>query len=122
MKILLAVGCVLGLGSCATSWAGEADVLHVEAYREEPGTFRFEVTLRHDDEGWQHYANAWEVVDLDGAVLATRTLHHPHVAEQPFTRSLSGVQIEEPIARVEIRARDSVHGYGGRALVVDLPR
>jgi len=122
VKIFAAAGCVLCLGYWVTLDAGEADVLHVEAHKEGPGTYRFAVTLRHDDAGWQHYANAWDVVAPDGAVIATRTLLHPHVAEQPFTRSLSGVAIPDDITTVEIRARDSVHGYGGQAVVVELPR
>jgi hypothetical protein len=41
------------------------------------------VTVRHADEGWEHYADCWEVLTLDGEVLATRELAHPHDNEQP---------------------------------------
>lgn len=86
------------------------------------GGYRFDVTLRHADTGWDHYADAWEVLGPDGTVLAKRVLLHPHVDEQPFTRSLAGVKIPAGIARVRIRAHDSVHGYGGREMEVALPR
>lgn len=59
---------------------------------------------------------------LAGEVLATRVLHHPHVGEQPFTRSLSGVAIPAGIQRVRVRARDSVYGFGGREPALDLLR
>jgi hypothetical protein len=76
----------------------------------------------HKDEGWKHYANKWDVVAPDDSVLGTRTLYHPHVNEQPFTRSLSGVKIPTGIDRVTIRAHDSVHEYGGKVVTVELPR
>lgn len=83
--------------------------------------YRFDVTLRHADTGWDHYADAWEVLAPDGAVLGRRVLAHPHVNEQPFTRSLGGVRVPAGIDRVRIRAHDSVHGYGGREMEVALP-
>jgi len=57
----------------------------------------------------------------DGTVLGTRTLYHPHVDEQPFTRSLSGVKIPGSIKEVTVRSYDSVHGYGGKTLIVAVP-
>ena len=53
-------------------------------------------------------------------IIATRTLHHPHVDEQPFTRSLSGVKIPEDVEQILVRGHDSVHGYGGEEQRVDL--
>jgi hypothetical protein len=82
----------------------------------------FSVTLEHADQGWNHYADQWDVVTLDGVLLKSRILHHPHETEQPFTRSLSGVVIPAELNRVKIRARDSVHGYSAQEFVVDLPR
>lgn len=103
------------------AWAGEADVVDARATREN-GTWRFDVTVRHDDEGWDHYADRWDVVAPDGAILASRVLHHPHVDEQPFLRSLSGVSIPDEVGEVTIRAHDSVHGLGGLEATVELDR
>lgn len=103
------------------SLAGEADVISVDITRAGDGTLRFDVTVRHADSGWDHYADRWEVLGPDGEVLATRTLAHPHVGEQPFTRSLSGVKVPEGVGRVTLRAHDSVHGYGGASVARDLP-
>ena len=66
--------------------AGEADVVGVEVTKQGQGRFRFDVTVRHADEGWDHYADRWEVLGPDGAALGVRELAHPHVNEQPFTR------------------------------------
>jgi hypothetical protein len=106
---------------CALT-AGEADVVEARAEVAPDGSYTFIVTVRHADTGWDHYANAWEIVAPDGTVLATRTLHHPHVNEQPFTRSLAGVRLPPGTTRVIVRARDSVHEYGGAQITLDLRR
>ncbi|KPP89641.1 MAG: hypothetical protein HLUCCA08_10065 [Rhodobacteraceae bacterium HLUCCA08] len=82
-----------------------------EAQRAGTG-WRIDVTLSHPDTGWDHYADGWRVELADGTVLGTRDLAHPHVEEQPFTRSLSGITIPEGVARVQIRARCNVDGWG----------
>ncbi len=96
--------------------ANEADVINVKTKCYDECTFF--VTLEHQDKGWDHYANRWEVLTLDGEVIATRTLLHPHVNEQPFMRSLSHVKIPQGVKKVMLRAHDSVHGYGGKTLTV----
>ena len=68
--------------------------------------------MRHADEGWDHYADLWQIETPDGEILGERVLAHPHVNEQPFTRSLSGVRIPDSLDRVTVRAHDSVHGFG----------
>lgn len=104
---------------CATVYAGKADVVKVKVSC--PNSCTFNVTLKHADSGWDHYANQWEVVAPDGKILGTRVLYHPHVNEQPFTRSLSRVKIPSQIKQVTIRAKDTVHGYGGIEKKVSLP-
>jgi len=102
--------------------AGEADVTAVVAQPTGNGTWRFDVSVQHGDEGWDHYADQWEVLTPDGTVLGVRVLTHPHVNEQPFTRSLSGVVVPEGLDTVVVRARDSVHGYGGIEMDVAIDR
>jgi hypothetical protein len=115
----LLVGATLGFAaSNGAAMAGEADVTAVAVST--GSTYSFNVTVRHADEGWDHYANRWEVLNLDGTVLATRELAHPHVSEQPFTRSLSGVKSPAGIKEVSLRANDKVHGVGGVEQIVDL--
>lgn len=74
--------------------------------------WRVSVTLSHPDTGWDHYADGWEVLTPDGISLGVRELAHPHVNEQPFTRSLSGVQIPPGVDTLKIRARCNVDGWG----------
>lgn len=101
--------------------AGEADVLEAKAFKK-GDTYTFKVTVAHEDEGWSHYANMWEVVSLDGKVLAVRVLVHPHETEQPFTRSLSGIELPKGTKSVIIRANDSVHELGGKTFRINLPQ
>lgn len=102
--------------------AGEADVVKVDVAKEGTGTYGFDVTVRHADAGWKHYANKWEVIGPDGKILGTRVLYHPHENEQPFTRSLSAVKIPAGVDRVTLRAFDSVHEAGGAEVEVILPK
>ena len=88
--------------------AGEVDVVNVVVRQSTAGVYRFDVTLRHADEGWGHYADGWEIRDGDGAVLATR--------------GLGGVRLPDALAAVTVAGHDSVHGYGGKEMTVDLPR
>ena len=101
--------------------AGEADVLNVEMSCSDNFECDFDVTVQHADEGWEHYANKWEVASPDGTILATRVLAHPHVNEQPFTRAMRKVEIPINLSEVTVRAHDSVHGYGGKEITVKLP-
>ena len=101
--------------------AAPADVVAVLVRAEPGGTFRFDVTVMSDEMGWTKYADRWEVVAPDGTILGTRVLAHPHVAEQPFTRALTGVAVPEGVARVTVRAHDSVEGFGGAEKTVPLP-
>ena len=102
------------------SIAGEATIVDVQAARD-GDAWRFDMTVSHGDEGWDHYADGYEVLDAEGEVLATRVLRHPHVDEQPFTRTLDA-QIPLTVKEVRIRAHDSEHGYGGEEKTLSLGR
>ncbi|MCY0095065.1 hypothetical protein [Hoeflea ulvae] len=115
---LLALTC--SLLALTPARAGEADVVSVSHARASDGTYRFDVTVRHADDGWEHYADKWQVTGADGAVLGERVLLHPHDTEQPFTRSQSGIVIPPGTARVTVRAHDRLHGWGGKEVIVEL--
>ena len=102
--------------------AGTADVVEARVTCPPRGGCTFDVTVTHADEGWDHYADRWEIVGPDGELLAARVLRHPHVGEQPFTRRLANVKIPTAVSQVVIRARDSRHGFGGAELTVSIPR
>jgi len=109
---------------------GNADVVHVRAVKDnQENAWTFSVTVQHHDQDWDDYADGWDVVTPDGVVLKadpedpfTRLLLHPHVEEQPFTRSQTGVSIPSNVTVVRVRAHDLVDGYGGKEILVDLTR
>lgn len=80
------------------------------------------VTLKHKDSGWSHYANSWQVVDEKNNLLGKRVLVHPHVNEQPFTRSLYSVKIPVNVKVIYIEATDLVHGLSNDRLRIDLSK
>ena len=97
-----------------------AHVMRVVA-QQRNGAWRFDVSVYHGDDGWNHYADRWVVVDAEtGEEYGKRVLAHPHVSEQPFTRSLSNVRIPEDVQAVIIKAACNVHGFGGTTLQLDL--
>jgi hypothetical protein len=105
--------------AAATVAAGEVGIVAAKA-TDAGGKWRFDVTLRHDDTGWDHYADRWDVLAPDGTVLGSRVLLHPHETEQPFTRSLTGVAVPAALDHVLIRAHDTVHGDARATLKVEL--
>ncbi len=100
-------------------WAGEVSVLNATASCSQ-GSCTISATLSHADSGWDHYADHWRVLVEEDKEIGRRVLLHPHVEEQPFTRSLGGVPIPPGTTHVEIEAHDSVHGYGKRRFRLEL--
>jgi len=95
----------------------EANVVGVAVERD-GDAHTFDVTLHHDDDGEDGYANWWQVERLDGERLGRRELLHAH-SRQPFTRSET-VEVPGDVDCVVVRGHDQTHGYGGRLAVVDL--
>jgi len=115
---ILTLACAIVLGA-PTVLADGPVVTDVSAVQQ-GATWRFDVTVRHGDTGWDHYADGWKVEAPDGTELGYRKLLHPHEIEQPFTRSLSGVVVPDGISQVVVTAHDSVHGWGeGVAYTLD---
>ncbi|MDH3944941.1 MAG: hypothetical protein OEV06_12675 [Anaerolineae bacterium] len=105
---------------------GNADVLFVRVVENPDGSWTFYVTVSHPDTGWDDYADGWNVTTPDGQVLTarpddrfTRLLLHPHVGEQPFTRSQSGIVLPEGVRSVIVSAHDLADGFGGQEVIVD---
>lgn len=103
------------------TYANQAQVVEAKINAVGSNQYRIDVTLRHADTGWDHYANAWLVYDEKGNLLGERILHHPHVNEQPFTRSLT-LTIPARVKIITIRAKDSVHGLNEQAFELAMPK
>jgi hypothetical protein len=68
------------------------------------------------------YADGWRVMAADGTVFGVHSLTHDHAAEQPFTRTQSGVEIPDDIDTVIVEGRDISSGFGGATVTVTLDR
>ena len=117
MRLLMSF-CLMALPTAL--WADTPEIVRASAQKS-GDTWNFSVTLRHGDTGWDNYADGWEVLDPSGERLGYRELFHPHVNEQPFTRSLGGVSVPADLDHVLIRARDNVTGWGEETFRLDLP-
>ncbi|MEM9723964.1 MAG: hypothetical protein AAF909_00690 [Pseudomonadota bacterium] len=122
----LAAALALLTFSAAASQAGAPKTLDVQV--EPAGVdgdtifYNFTVTIAHEDEGWRHFADAFEVLDAaNGKLLGIHRFLHPHEDEQPFTRTLYRLPVPSSVERVRIRAHDKVHGYEPEPMEVDLP-
>lgn len=122
VRRIAAIAAVVTPVLIGTAFAGEADVLNVELTRMANGAYSIDVTVQHADDGWDHYADGWSVSTPDGVELGYRVLHHPHVNEQPFSRTLGGLDIPDNVTHVTVRAHDSIHEWGGAEMTVEVPR
>lgn len=105
--------------ACCTALADAPLVEDAKASPSGSG-WRFDVTLSHPDTGWDHYADGWRVELPLGEVLGVRELAHPHVTEQPFTRSLSGVDVPNGAKTLHIRARCNENGWSEDVFILQL--
>ena len=101
MRLILLLILVFSSG---ISIASDAKILKASAELTSAQKFNISVTVEHADEGWDHYANAWRVYSMDGKLIGERILYHPHVNEQPFTRSLLGLSVPSEVKEVMIVA------------------
>jgi len=100
--------------------ASGAEIVKVKAEKTSAQKCNISVTLEHADEGWEHYANAWRIYSAEGELIGERTLHHPHVKEQPFTRSLLGIGIPSEHSEVTIVAVCSKTGESKKSYTLKL--
>ncbi len=97
------------------------DVLNAEFTESGDGTWTVSVTLSSPYDTPERYADAWRLLDEDGNELGIRELAHDHQSEQPFTRSLSGVEIPDDVSVITVQGRDQVSGWGGVTIEVPAP-
>lgn len=109
-----------------TSHANQVDIIAAELTLQKTNQWTISVTLKHSDTGWDHYADAWRIIDQKGKILGERVLHHPHEHEQPFTRSLSNISLPTPSKTphntLYIEAHDKQHGWSKQRLSIDLSK
>ena len=96
------------------------DVIAATATRDADGTWQVTATLSSPYDSAERYADAWRVLAPNGTELGIRELTHDHAGEQPFTRSLAGVEIPAGVDVVTVEGRDQISGWGGTTVDVEL--
>ena len=95
-----------------------ADVVSVEVTGD-PNAYRFSVEIASPDTGCDQYADWWEVLSEDGALIYRRILAHSHTEENgtgnPFTRDGGPVALASDQI-VVVRAHMNNTGYVGEAM------
>jgi len=119
IKVFQAILYMFFLSVCNQATAGQVKILAAEFYSSGKGIWTVDVTLQHEDTGWDHYADDWRLVDESGKVIADRVLLHPHVDEQPFTRGLGSVSLPND-GTIYVEAHDKKHGWSPDKLKVDM--
>jgi hypothetical protein len=101
--------------------AKEVEITKVEL---EPtgSTWTVHVTLRHDDQGFEHYANGWRLVDAKKNVIAAQELYHPHDKKKSFTDSKANIKIPSQTKLVFLEAQAKPHGWSKQRVRIDLTK
>jgi hypothetical protein len=120
-KYGLLMALVMFTGLVRHAAANEVEIVKV-TLEASTGSWVFNVTLLHEDTGWQHYADGWRIVDDKGTEIGYRKLWHPHKDEQPFTRALSDVKIPSGTKIIYVEAHDKVHGWSKQRVRIDLTK
>ena len=107
---------ILSIPLLIAAQVASADPAAINSVRvsKEGGLYKF------GDTGWDHFSDAWRILDTDGNQLAIRELIHPHVEEQPLTRSLSGVELPAGTTEVRIQVRETQSGWGKKIRKVQI--
>ena len=79
--------------------------------------YDFQITLIHDDDGEDGYADAWQIETLTGDLLGKRVLTHAHGTVE-FTRSQQ-INIGDTQMLV-VRGYDQIHEFGGQIIILNI--
>ena len=97
------------------------DVVAVDLTPDADGSWTVHATLSSPYDTPERYADAWRVLDEQGNVLGVRELAHDHAGEQPFTRSLTAVDIPDGVVTITVEGRDQRNGWGGATSSTPVP-
>ena len=125
LAAVLITACAPSTSPGSTSERGDSEQRFpdVVAAELEPAgdTWRLSATLSSPYDTPERYADAFRALAEDGTVLGVRELAHHHANEQPFTRSLTGLEIPDDVERITVEGRDLANGWGGATVDVEVP-
>jgi hypothetical protein len=126
MRTSPAIGLALLLTGSAAALADVdvAKITDVQIKRDSPdqsGIYHIKVTIEHEDTGWDHYVESWEIFAPDGQILGVRPFFEPELERLKTVSALAGVVIPEDVKAVTIRARTHPSGFEGDPVKVKIP-
>lgn len=105
----------------------QAAVFFVKASQATNGTWTLEVTIEYDNPTAEAYADGWDIITPAGQVIKkdvtdpyTQILEPPRNGEQRLTHTETGITIPVDVKQFFVRVHDSVNGWSGRMVFVDL--
>jgi hypothetical protein len=123
MKKILYIFTILAITLSGLTYAAEQkfpDIIDATVTVSQ-STYRFNVTVSSPYDSRSRYADAYRIKNGSGTVYGVRVLTHDHANEQPFTRSVSGINIPAGVTQVIIEGRDKTYGWGGDTFTLTLP-
>lgn len=112
------------LGWVAPAPAGPAHAAGFHLERHRYGTWSAILEVDHEDQGWSHFADRWEVLDQAGRRILSGSLDGPKrrdVEEDgPVRRRLDAFGLPAGTTRLTCRIHCKQSGWLGKALAVDL--
>lgn len=102
-------------------FAGGADVVDGKITRDSNGRYTVVATIKHNDEGLEHFANHLQVLTPEGKVIGAMYFVEPKVHEQPFVTIVQSVKVPTGVRELRLRAHDKVHGYTGKEFTLKVP-
>ena len=90
--------------------AGTVEILAVEFHKTGMDTWSVRVTLKHDDMGWEHYADNWQIVNENGKILKVKeVIEDDYLKRVPLKRELLNRALKEIIEDLKVTKVENYH-------------
>ena len=105
----------------------QAAVSFVKASQATDGTWTLEVTVEYANPTAEAYADGWDIITPAGQVIKkdvadpyTQLLEPPSNGAESATHTATGITIPVDVTQFFVRVHDSVNGWSGEMVFVDL--
>jgi hypothetical protein len=105
----------------------QAAVSFVKASQATDGTWTLEVTIEYANPTAEAYADGWDIITPAGQVIKknvadpyTQPLDPPSNGAESVTHTETGITIPVDVTQFFVRVHDSVNGWSGQTVFVDL--
>ncbi len=100
--------------------AQKADVIEAKVKKSFGGKYVAYVKIDHKDEGYEHFADRWEIFDQNGKRLTIRIIFSPTTEKETIESYLYGFAVPEGTKKLIFKAHCNKDGWGGKEYVLNL--